>query len=486
MLALGVESRSRGGLFGPRLKSENKAKNAPASDQSWKCMYKSAPTGEVTIDDFEIFAKNRANLLHKIENWRAIGIIGEELSNKIRFEDEREYGGYHELIQSNKDCIAHNVLRLAYSKTEELRRFFVAQECALFEARLKVNPSDYDEIIKSNSIDVEQVSANEKQKYSAELSIMYRQLQMYNKELKIEMFDNARVWKTRFTNCLNLVSKRRVFVVDGYAYLFKTHLLNVISQQFRIVLAGRVNAALRFWPYLKESEGERVVPFLGAVTNYEVKYSEVDIKGGTVKPEMINTLSEQSFPLCMKVLHKSLRDKHHLKHQGRMQFGLFLKAIGLSLDDALRFWKDEFTKNQTSEHFEKNYAYNIRHSYGKEGKRTNYSAYGCTKIITGLAQPTSDDHHGCPFKNFNESSLKMEMRSKEFGDESIREVIELVQRKHYQIACRKYFDLTHPDFQEVSKETSRDEGMPFNHPNTYYQKSRQYHDNNKKETNVTK
>lgn len=56
-------------------------------------------------------------------------------------------------------------------------------------------------------------------------------------------------------------------------------------------------------------------------------------------------LSKQSFPLCMRHLHETLRATHHLKHGGRIQYGLFIKGIGLSLEHSLKFWRDEFTKN---------------------------------------------------------------------------------------------------------------------------------------------
>lgn len=214
-----------------------------------------------------------------------------------------------------------------------------------------------------------------------------------------------------------------------------------------------------------------MVPFLSIVTNYDPQYKNVEVKGGQVIPEQIDALAQQSFPLCMKILHRELRNKHHLRHQGRQQFGLFLKGIGLSLDDALRFWREEFTRNMTLEQFEKNYSYNIRHNYGKEGKRTNYTAYGCMKIITGLGAPTQQDHHGCPFKNFSAESLRVEMKA--FKREQVDEIIDLVEKKHYQVACRKYFDATHPSKETNQEMAKEDDGTPFNHPNTYYQKSRQ-------------
>ena len=37
-------------------------------------------------------------------------------------------------------------------------------------------------------------------------------------------------------------------------------------------------------------------------------------------------LSRTSYPLCMRQLHTALKENHHLKHGGRLQYGLFLKV----------------------------------------------------------------------------------------------------------------------------------------------------------------
>ena len=55
-------------------------------------------------------------------------------------------------------------------------------------------------------------------------------------------------------------------------------------------------------------------------------------------------LAETSMPLCMRNLAQKLKEVHHLRHAGRIQYGLFLKGIGLGLEEALVYWAGEFSK----------------------------------------------------------------------------------------------------------------------------------------------
>ena len=64
-----------------------------------------------------------------------------------------------------------------------------------------------------------------------------------------------------------------------------------------------------------------------------------------------------------------------------------MQVLGLSIDEAIAFWRKAFSRADiTDDKFNKEYRYNIRHSYGLEGKRANYAAkrfasstlyYGC-------------------------------------------------------------------------------------------------------------
>jgi DNA primase large subunit len=70
---------------------------------------------------------------------------------------------------------------------------------------------------------------------------------------------------------------------------------------------------------------------------------------------------------------------------------------GLELEDALVFFESHFGKVMTHDQFVKDYSYSLRHMYGKEGARKNYTPFSCMKIILGVA-PQPGQVHGCPYK----------------------------------------------------------------------------------------
>ncbi len=82
-----------------------------------------------------------------------------------------------------------------------------------------------------------------------------------------------------------------------------------------------------------------------------------------------------------------------------------MKGVGFSIEESTHFWKSEFVKAPeiTADKFDKQYAYNIRHSYGKEGKRYDYTPWSCKKVIDTM--PGVGEYHGCPFKTFKEETL---------------------------------------------------------------------------------
>ncbi|XP_053142474.1 DNA primase large subunit isoform X2 [Hemicordylus capensis] len=210
---------------------------------------------------------------------------------------------------------------------------------------------------------------------------------------------------------------------------------------------------------------ERLQPLLSHLSHAYVgpDYS-LQKSTGKISLGQIDALSVKSFPPCMRQLHKALRDNHHLRHGGRMQYGLFLKGIGLTLEQALQFWKSEFIRGKVdADKFDKGYAYSIRHSYGKEGKRTDYTPFSCMKIILSNP-PGQGDYHGCPFRHSDPELLKQKLQSYKVSPTGISQILDLVKGMHYQLACQKYFALTH----DVD-----DTGFSLNHPNQYFAESQQ-------------
>nr|XP_045721365.1 DNA primase large subunit-like [Mirounga angustirostris] len=124
-----------------------------------------------------------------------------------------------------------------------------------------------------------------------------------------------------------------------------------------------------------------------------------------------------------------------------------------------------FSSNQ----FDKGYSYNIRHSFGKEGKRTDYTPFSCMKIIL-TNPPSHGDYHGCPFRHSDPELLKQKLQSYKISPGGIQQILDLVKGTHYQVACQKYFEMIH---------NVDDGGFSLSHPNQFFFESQRILSGNK-------
>jgi DNA primase large subunit len=208
-----------------------------------------------------------------------------------------------------------------------------------------------------------------------------------------------------------------------------------------------------------------LTPILQSISKQHIgKEYNPNAKGDSISYSDVDNLV-QHFPPCMRTLHYALKAEAHLKHFGRLQYGLFLKGIGLPVEEALIFWRKAFHKKSDDE-FQKQYAYNVRYNYGMEGSRKNYAPYSCMKIITSNA-PSSGDHHGCPFKHYSTDSLRDMLINYGAPEAGVIEMTKLAKEGHYQIACTRYFELTHGKAVEKTDDSSL--GMDIiEHPNAWF------------------
>ncbi|XP_073192428.1 DNA primase large subunit isoform X2 [Lepidochelys kempii] len=377
--------------------------------------YLQPPTENISLAEFENFAIDRLKLLKVVENLGVSYVKGsDEYKSRLEREIRKLKFPYKALVEDDydarrKDHISHFILRLAYCQSEDLRRWFIQQEMDLFRYRFNALTGDLvEKFLKYVNLSYGAISKEVKEKFAVQLR-----------------------------NSTPGLGGTKVEELEFYK------------------LTARSLPAVQ--------SDERLQPLLNHLSHSYVgpDYS-IQKNVGKISLEHIDALSVKSFPLCMRQLNKALRDNHHLRHGGRMQYGLFLKGIGLTLEQALQFWKSEFIKGKVdADKFDKGYAYSIRHNYGKEGKRTDYTPFSCMKII--LSNPPSQgDYHGCPFRHSDPELLKQKLQSYKIPPTGITQVLELVKGMHYQLACQKYFQLTH-DVDDI--------GFSLNHPNQYFAES---------------
>lgn len=438
------------------LRSQRKSSAGDAVVVSTLPLYRSPPVLEVRLEDFELFAIDRLRVLKGISDGLSRGKKPDEIEKLVSnlWKTHMRHPQASEAI--NKDIISHFVLRLVYCRTEELRKWFLSMETTLFRYRFKLESFESQRALLAEfNLPYRAVSNAEYESVKEKLSQVARSLGQ-----SLTSAD-AIFYKVPFEEVPELVAGRRVYIHKGHAYVAMNQVVSLVVTQFRSNLSKALILTNRKWTSIvSDKEKNRLTPIIEALSSSYLgpDYSEPK-ELAELSLKDLDQVANSSFPLCMRHLFEKLREDHHLKYGGRMQLGLFLKGVGLNLDDALAFWKSEFSKKVGPERFDKEYAYSIRHSYGKEGKRVDYTPYSCQKVIS--CTPGVGDHHGCPYRHFSEDNLRAALCKMGVSSRAMTDVMDKVRNRHYQLACTLTFEAIHG--------SPCDSGI--NHPNQYFSDS---------------
>ncbi|KAF8308412.1 DNA primase, large subunit [Clavulina sp. PMI_390] len=446
--------------------------------------YDTRPLGDITLEQFEDWAVDRLRVLAEIEasgirelKFDALRTVVATQTDKYIPMDPIPNGVMASSTiaqldaQRRKDYMSHFILRLSFCRSEELRSKFVKAETNLFRCRYAEESSAARAAFLSSrsSGGGIRVENDEKMMYKSQLMAATSAIRDDND------FAEETFYKVPWTKVTDLVAQRRVFLRGGYAYVPSALQSSIIFAEFSSRLTRALEATARALPNLDEDE--RLMPLVDLFSQGFLSGVAGEIPGGAgldggfdgvLTKDMIDEVARKHFPACMRHLHVRLRQDKHLKHWGRLQYTLFLKVLGLPIDEAIGFWRQAYGDSMTDDKFNKEYRYNIRHSYGLEGKRQNYSARSCNTIIREN-RPGPGDAHGCPFRDAPADRLRSMLTDYYgigFRSNEMEEIIRAAESQHYHVACSRVFECTHNG-------EGMTDGDSVTHPNQYASRSRE-------------
>jgi DNA primase large subunit len=379
--------------------------------------YNSSPSGVIQVEELEELLSLRHELLHNIEaRQQFLEAEKTQISFKPLIQNYESKIGWTTNLENDKT--SHFILSLAFCKTDQERLWFANLESKLFMERIKITGIEIEEVLKMFEIPLERQDS-----IDDHLQEKIRFREKSNHLLNTP----TQIYRVPFEYALNLIASMQYFLHKGFIYISKNEIFQLVETVFKESLIKKLvfinkhldralsDSRIKYLIYNFQSRRE--------VETLSKAFSTVNIENISFKE--VDALAEKTFPLCMQLLNRSLNSEGHTKHWGRLQYGLFLKGIGLSLEESLNFWKNKFSKSISTDKFEKEYSYNIRHSYGKEGKRNDYIPYSCNKI-QNLQPPTSIEHHGCPFKIYSDDKLRQLLYEMKFKELDVLKILEKV------------------------------------------------------------
>lgn len=417
-------------------------------------LYKSVPFGQLTLEECEDLFRQRIEALSIMEKADLFGGNLSVLANSLR--EIKSYVYKTNCILQNAkdeqqrklDQYSHMLARMYCIYHPNLWEWFKSCERKLLHYRLKdhmacLSGKQLEEILHSFNFNFERV-------FGAEFNELTKEgLVGWKRDIASDTF------KVRFTDALRFVGKRAVSLKGGFAFLSRFEIISVVCDAFERHLDNELKFARQHLD-VGLFQTQQLLDCLNAVYLEHREIIEDEERrarkndGDTSRnPYSIDINDLEStvklhYPPCMRYMHEALIKDSHLKHQARLYYGTFLKSGGVDMDTAIEFWRREFTKKIDNDKFDRNYKYNIRHIYGREGHKKSLTCFSCDKIINDNA-PGPSEKHGCPFRHFDDANLRAMLIDHGLKSVDIESIMIVRNNKEYKLACSEYFKFSKGD-----------------------------------------
>ena len=336
--------------------------------------YLKPPRGDISLEKLEDLALKRWKFLCILKDnycHSSVDQFHENLSN---------FGHLSEATMENnpKDRVSHFILRLVMSQIKDysLKSKWIELETLLFSYRLNEMFEDdlaqsLKDVIRHLSVFAENDDKN--------FEIFGRSL---SKILEEDMLrENERnkdaEFKVPFDLVPSLVSKRTVELEFGLAKITTKNVIPFLHCLFsQLILSSLKKQNQSELSYgTGEDEDQRMVDLIRRIQNQvSLPKKSMPSKYGDniLKASDIETIS-QDFPLCFRRVHQNLKTNHRIGHHARIAYTLFLKEIGLSLEESLQFWSHYYSKDSKSNASREYKQPQCSHSWQKNHKKFEYS-----------------------------------------------------------------------------------------------------------------
>jgi len=182
------------------------------------------------------------------------------------------------------------------------RRWFLQQETGLFKFRLEElerrGGNSLSKFMKSAKITFDKISDGEKAGLSSSLRF----------NLAMREFESSSFYKIPFAQATDLIMRREVYVMDGFAYVPSGKLVSIVTARFRSNLSRSLAKAAAAFSNI--AEDSRIGPLL---KNMNRQYTGRDFGkddtalAGELTAANIDDFAKRSMPLCMRQTHEGLK-----------------------------------------------------------------------------------------------------------------------------------------------------------------------------------